>query len=76
MTRGSRALVWSVAGMAATAVLVHLYDPESGERRRRMLRKRGINAARRLGNGAVVVGLTRYGIRRLGSRLRNAAAHF
>ena len=79
MTRGSRALMWSAAGMIATAVLVHLYDPESGEHRRRMLRRRGLNVARRLGKGAMAVEFGRYGVRRvntLASRLRNAAAHF
>lgn len=79
MRRGSRAVVWSAVGIIATAAVVHLFDPVSGQYRRRRLRKHGMNVARRLGNGVTVGQLTRYGARRfsaLASRVRDAAAHF
>lgn len=79
MSRGSRVLVWSAAGMIATAALVHLFDPVSGRHRRQMYRNQGMDVARRIGNGVIVAQLTRYGVRRandFASRLRRAAAHF
>ena len=72
-----RVLVGSAVAMLVTASLVYLFDPVSGQRRRRTLRKSSVSVARRIGNGVVVAQLTRYGARRfnhLASRLRDAVA--
>ena len=72
-----RALVGSAVAMVVAASLVYLFDPVSGQRRRRTLRKQSVTVARRIGNGVVVAQLTRYGARRfnwVASRLRDAVA--